>query len=180
MRTTLHLSLPAHNINTRNINTPGALDTLLRSRISLGSHAMRCSAAALLPMSACRATCDGSQACTAAFTSQHRAPAAAACACAPAAAACACSPAAAACACAQAGYNLLHGLWKYSWDADCELFLKILQGQVREDVYFQQTDLQARTGQAHLHALLAVSDNAGARTRARGPAAGCASPAHAR
>ena len=45
----------------------------------------------------------------------------------------------------QAGYNLLHGLWKYSWDADCELFLKILEGQVREDVYFQQTDLQACT-----------------------------------
>jgi hypothetical protein len=78
------------------------------------------------------------------------------------------APAAAACACAQAGYNLLHGLWKYSWDADCELFLKILQGQVREDVYFQQTDLQARTDKAHLHALLAVSDTADASTRACG------------
>lgn len=27
----------------------------------------------------------------------------------------------------QMGYNFLYGLWKYQWDADCELFLKILQ-----------------------------------------------------
>jgi hypothetical protein len=40
------------------------------------------------------------------------------------------------------GYNLLYGLWKYSWDADCELFLKILQGEVAEEVYFQQIQLQ--------------------------------------
>lgn len=26
----------------------------------------------------------------------------------------------------QAGYNFLFGLWKYQWDADCELFLRIL------------------------------------------------------
>ena len=40
------------------------------------------------------------------------------------------------------GYNLLYGLWKYSWDADCELFLKILQGETAEDVYMQQIHLQ--------------------------------------
>lgn len=26
----------------------------------------------------------------------------------------------------QSGYNFLYGLWKYQWDADCELFLRIL------------------------------------------------------
>lgn len=26
----------------------------------------------------------------------------------------------------QAGYNFIFGLWKYQWDADCELFLRIL------------------------------------------------------
>ena len=26
----------------------------------------------------------------------------------------------------QAGYNFLYGLWRYQWDADCELFLRIL------------------------------------------------------
>ena len=46
-------------------------------------------------------------------------------------------------AAAQMGYNLLYGLWKYSWDADCELFLKILQGEMKEDVYLQQIQLQA-------------------------------------
>lgn len=43
----------------------------------------------------------------------------------------------------QAGYNFLYGLWKYSWDADCELFLKILQEEIKEDVYTQQVLLQA-------------------------------------
>lgn len=28
--------------------------------------------------------------------------------------------------CVQAGYNFLYGLFKYQWDADCELFLRIL------------------------------------------------------
>lgn len=42
----------------------------------------------------------------------------------------------------QAGYNLLYGCWKYSWDADCELFLKILRGEVKEDVYVEQIQLQ--------------------------------------
>ena len=43
---------------------------------------------------------------------------------------------------AQMGYNLLYGLWKYAWDADCELFLKILEGETKEDVYVQQVQLQ--------------------------------------
>ena len=43
------------------------------------------------------------------------------------------------------GYNFLYGLWKYSWDADCELFLKILQEETKEDVYTQQIQLQAST-----------------------------------
>jgi hypothetical protein len=42
----------------------------------------------------------------------------------------------------QMGYNLLFGLWKYSWDADCDLFLKILKDEVKEDVYVQQIALQ--------------------------------------
>jgi hypothetical protein len=40
------------------------------------------------------------------------------------------------------GYNFLFGLWKYKWDADCELFLKILTGDVREEVYIAQNKLQ--------------------------------------
>ena len=50
------------------------------------------------------------------------------------------------------GYNLLYGLWKYSWDADCELFLKILQEETKEDVYTQQIQLQAST-QPHFAAV---------------------------
>lgn len=42
----------------------------------------------------------------------------------------------------QMGYNLLYSLWKYSYDADCSLFLKILKGDVKEDVYLQQVTLQ--------------------------------------
>lgn len=45
----------------------------------------------------------------------------------------------------QTGYNLLYGCWKYSWDADCELFLKILRGEVKEDVYVEQIQLQVQT-----------------------------------
>lgn len=40
------------------------------------------------------------------------------------------------------GYNFLYGLWKYSWDADCDLFLRILKGEVKEDVYLEQINLQ--------------------------------------
>lgn len=53
----------------------------------------------------------------------------------------------------QTGYNLLYGCWKYSWDADCELFLKILRGEVKEDVYVEQIQLQV------LH--LAISTHSG-------------------
>ncbi|DBB03290.1 TPA: Translin-associated factor X-interacting protein 1 [Trebouxia sp. C0006] len=42
----------------------------------------------------------------------------------------------------ETGYNFLYGCWKYSWDADCELFLKILRGEVKEDVYVEQIQLQ--------------------------------------
>ncbi|KAL4448019.1 hypothetical protein ABPG75_005238 [Micractinium tetrahymenae] len=41
------------------------------------------------------------------------------------------------------GYNFLFGLWKYQWDADCELFLRIILGEVKEDVYVAQIRLQA-------------------------------------
>ena len=44
--------------------------------------------------------------------------------------------------CVQGGYNMLFGLWKYAWDADCELFLKILRGELKEGVYIQQAQLQ--------------------------------------
>lgn len=44
----------------------------------------------------------------------------------------------------QTGYNLVYWLWKYSFDADCDLFLKILRGEVREDVYISQKTLQVR------------------------------------
>ncbi|KAL4547191.1 hypothetical protein Ndes2526B_g07965 [Nannochloris sp. 'desiccata'] len=40
------------------------------------------------------------------------------------------------------GYNFLYGLWLYQWDADCELFLKILTGEIREEVYIAQNKLQ--------------------------------------
>jgi hypothetical protein len=40
------------------------------------------------------------------------------------------------------GYNFLYGLWRYKWDADCELFLKVLMGDIREEVYIAQNKLQ--------------------------------------
>jgi len=40
------------------------------------------------------------------------------------------------------GYNFLYGLWVYQWDADCELFLKILTGEIREEVYIAANKLQ--------------------------------------
>jgi hypothetical protein len=42
----------------------------------------------------------------------------------------------------QVAYSLLYGLFRYQWDADCELFLKVLQGEVKEDVYLAQLYLQ--------------------------------------
>ncbi len=74
----------------------------------------------------------------------------------------------------QTGYNLLYGCWKYSWDADCELFLKILRGEVKEDVYVEQIQLQVLnlampahsglsdrcvTSQNHAHGLLPMTYN---------------------
>jgi hypothetical protein len=41
----------------------------------------------------------------------------------------------------QLGYNFLYSLWKYQWDADCELFLKILMGDILEEVYVAQNGL---------------------------------------
>ena len=40
------------------------------------------------------------------------------------------------------GYNLLYGLYKASYDADCSLFLGVLRGDVKEDVYVQTAQLQ--------------------------------------
>jgi hypothetical protein len=42
----------------------------------------------------------------------------------------------------QLGYNFLFSLWKYQWDADCELFLKVLTGELQEEVYLAQINLQ--------------------------------------
>lgn len=43
---------------------------------------------------------------------------------------------------AHEGYNFVFSLQKYSYDVDCELFLKILTGDVMEEVYLEQVDLQ--------------------------------------
>lgn len=43
---------------------------------------------------------------------------------------------------AMEGYNFVFSLKKYSYDVDCELFLKILTGEVMEEVYLEQLDLQ--------------------------------------
>jgi hypothetical protein len=45
----------------------------------------------------------------------------------------------------QMGYNLLYGLYKASYDADCSLFLGVLRGDVKEDVYIQTAQLQVRS-----------------------------------
>lgn len=44
--------------------------------------------------------------------------------------------------CLQLGYNFLYSLWRYQWDADCELFLKVLTGDIEEEVYIAQNKLQ--------------------------------------
>ena len=36
------------------------------------------------------------------------------------------------------GYNVLHALKRYSYDADCELFFKVLVGELGEEVYHEQ------------------------------------------
>lgn len=42
------------------------------------------------------------------------------------------------------GYNMLYALKKYSYDADCELFLKILIGELDEEVYQEQMNMLDR------------------------------------
>ena len=44
---------------------------------------------------------------------------------------------------AEWGYNMLDSLERYRWDADCELFLKILLGEVVEEAYYDQQLLMA-------------------------------------
>uniref|UniRef100_A0A7S3G9G2 Translin-associated factor X-interacting protein 1 N-terminal domain-containing protein n=1 Tax=Palpitomonas bilix TaxID=652834 RepID=A0A7S3G9G2_9EUKA len=46
------------------------------------------------------------------------------------------------------GYNMLYALKKYSYDADCELFLKILIGELDEDVYIEQMSMLDRVSDA--------------------------------
>ena len=50
------------------------------------------------------------------------------------------------------GTNLLYSAWRYSFDADCSLFLKVLTGDINEDVYLQQVELQVgfRTYSIHV------------------------------
>lgn len=43
---------------------------------------------------------------------------------------------------AEAAYNLLVHAWKFSWDPDCELWLKIVVGEIREEVYLEGLALQ--------------------------------------
>ena len=38
-------------------------------------------------------------------------------------------------------YNMWFSLRDYSWDADCDLFLRILQGKMDEEVYIDQMKL---------------------------------------
>ncbi|KAK9789016.1 hypothetical protein WJX73_007749 [Symbiochloris irregularis] len=63
----------------------------------------------------------------------------------------------------ETGYNLVYWLWKYSFDADCDLFLKILRGEVREDVYVSQKTLQDE-----LEAVFRAADKAANRNRETG------------
>jgi hypothetical protein len=45
---------------------------------------------------------------------------------------------------AEMGYNMLDALQRYQYDADCELFFNILQGNVPEEVYQDQLALLAQ------------------------------------
>lgn len=40
------------------------------------------------------------------------------------------------------GYNLLHALHRWMYDADCQLFLQVLLGEVSENVHYQQLQMQ--------------------------------------
>lgn len=42
------------------------------------------------------------------------------------------------------GYNLVDAIKRYSWDADCEIFLKVLNGELHEDVYVAQVEFMER------------------------------------
>jgi hypothetical protein len=70
---------------------------------------------------------------------------------------------------AQLGYNFLYGLWLFQWDADCELFLKVLTGETREEVFLAQVRLQG-----DIEELLAALD------KAKGQATGVISKASRR
>jgi regulator of replication initiation timing len=57
------------------------------------------------------------------------------------------------------GYNFLYSLWKYSWDTDCDLFLKVLLGDMKEDVFLSQIGMQQ-----DLEELFDALDKAGGKT----------------
>lgn len=57
------------------------------------------------------------------------------------------------------GYNFLYSLWKYSWDTDCDLFLKVLLGDIKEDVFLSQVGMQQ-----DLEELFDALDKAGGKT----------------
>jgi len=42
---------------------------------------------------------------------------------------------------AEWGYNIMDALRRFSFDADCELFLEILEGNISEDAYYEQLKL---------------------------------------
>jgi hypothetical protein len=44
-------------------------------------------------------------------------------------------------AAAEWGYNLIHALEAHKYDADCEIFLEILRGNLNEDVYYDQMEV---------------------------------------
>jgi hypothetical protein len=46
------------------------------------------------------------------------------------------------------GYNIIHALEKYSYDNDCELFLKILRGELGENVMWEQMQMVQRVRKA--------------------------------
>jgi regulator of replication initiation timing len=59
----------------------------------------------------------------------------------------------------EVGYNFLYSLWKYSWDTDCDLFLKVLLGDMKEDVFLSQIGMQQ-----DLEELFDALDKAGGKT----------------
>ena len=53
---------------------------------------------------------------------------------------------------AEWGVNMVEALQRYSYDADCELFLKVLQGEIHQDVYVDQVAMLNEM-QAHMREL---------------------------